>query len=48
MQADSEKYDAFNLCTDMLAAAGVVKGFDPAVAEPIAAAVRQTGKRRPR
>jgi glucosamine--fructose-6-phosphate aminotransferase (isomerizing) len=44
MQADTEKYDPFNLCTDMLAAAGVVKGFDPAVAEPIADAVKQAGK----
>jgi len=44
MQADTEKYDAFNLCTDMLAAPGVVRGFDPAVAEPIAEGVRQAGK----
>lgn len=40
----SERYKAFGLCTDMLAAPGVVRGFDPAVAEPIAAAVKQAGK----
>lgn len=40
----NDRYKAFNLCTDMLSAAGVVRDFDPAVAAPIAEAVRQTGK----
>lgn len=40
----TDRYKAFGLCTDMLAAAGVVRGFDPAVAEPIAEHVKQTGK----
>ncbi|MBX2850407.1 MAG: hypothetical protein KTR15_01530 [Phycisphaeraceae bacterium] len=40
----NDQYKAFNLCTDMLAAAGVVRGFDPSVAEPIADAVKQAGK----
>jgi glucosamine--fructose-6-phosphate aminotransferase (isomerizing) len=44
MKADDPTYDAFNLCTDMLAAADVVRDFDPAVAEPIACEVKQTGK----
>lgn len=37
-------YTDFNLCTDMLAAADVVRSFDPAVAEPIADSVKQAGK----
>ena len=44
MHADDPKYDAFNLCKDMLAAPSVVAGFDPAVAGPIAQAVRETGR----
>ena len=40
----NEPYKAFGLCTDMLAAPGVVAGFDPAVAAPIADAVKQVGK----
>lgn len=44
MNADDPKYRAFNLCSDMLAAPGVVRGFDPAVAGPIADAVKQAGK----
>jgi len=44
MNSNDSKYDAFNLCTDMLAAPGVVSGFDPSVAAPIADAVKQVGK----
>lgn len=44
MNNTEEKYQPFNLCTDMLAAPGVVSGFDPAVAEPIADSVKQAGK----
>ncbi|MGB0767592.1 MAG: SIS domain-containing protein [Phycisphaeraceae bacterium] len=44
MKRNESTYDAFNLCSDMLDAAEVVRGFDPAVAEPIALAVKQTGK----
>lgn len=44
MQADDPKYSAFNLCTDMLAAVDVVRGFDPCVGTPITDSVKQTGK----
>ena len=44
MKVDTEKYDAFHLCTDMLAAPDVVAGFDPSVVAPIAQAVRDTGR----
>ncbi|MFK7789342.1 MAG: SIS domain-containing protein [Phycisphaeraceae bacterium] len=44
MNNTDSKYQAFNLCTDMLASAEVVKAFDPTVADPIAAAVKQAGK----
>eukprot|EP00752_Nemacystus_decipiens_P013659 g12112.t1 len=44
MQADDTKYEAFNLCADMLDAVEVVRGFDVAVAEPIAQVVKQAGK----
>jgi len=44
MQSEDSKYRAFHLCSDMLAAPGVVRGFDPSVAGPIAEGVRQAGR----
>ncbi|MEM9348101.1 MAG: sugar isomerase [Planctomycetota bacterium] len=44
MQADGTKYDAFNLCKDMLASVEVARGFDASVADPIALGAKLTGK----
>lgn len=44
MYKNQQPYNAFHLCSDMLDAVEVVRGFDPAVASPIADAVKRAGK----
>lgn len=44
MISDRSPYSKYNLVTDMIAAATVIRTFDPGIVKPVAASIAKTGK----